>query len=279
MANAQYRLHITENASDHFNFSIGVGGALTSRREAAPKPAPVVTDTDGDGIIDVMDSCVTVPGTAQYNGCPVPDTDNDGIKDDVDKCPNVPGLAKYSGCPIPDTDNDGINDEVDKCPNEAGTVKYSGCPIPDTDGDGVNDEADKCPNEAGPARNNGCPEKAQIMQAKVDTTARQIFFATGSAKLLGRSYKALDALALLLKGNTDLALDIEGHTDNTGSDAINNKLSQSRAESVQKYLKSKGVEADRLSAKGYGSSLPVASNDTEEGRALNRRVELKLRQL
>ncbi len=281
-SNAQYRLRLTDNANDHFNFNIGVGGSLTNRKEPAmapPPPPPMVPDTDGDGINDNMDSCKTVPGIAKYNGCPVPDTDKDGINDDNDKCPDQPGLAKYQGCPIPDTDGDGINDEVDKCPNQAGTAKYSGCPIPDTDGDGVNDEADQCPNQPGPASNNGCPEKAQVMQSKADTTARQIFFATGRATLLGRSYKALNTLVALLKENSDLGVDIEGHTDNTGSDAINIKLSQQRAESVMKYLKSKGITTDRMSAKGYGSSLPVADNDTAEGRALNRRVELKLRQL
>jgi outer membrane protein OmpA-like peptidoglycan-associated protein len=281
-SNAQYRVRITENASNHFNFNIGVGGALTSRREAdilPPPPPPVAADTDGDDINDNNDSCITVPGVAKYNGCPVPDSDSDGINDDNDKCPNQAGLAKYNGCPIPDSDNDGINDEEDRCPNQAGVAKYFGCPIPDTDGDGVNDEEDKCPNAAGPARNGGCPEKAQIMQSKVDTTAHQIFFATGSATLLSKSYKPLNGLATLLKQNTDLGIDIEGHTDNTGTDAINIKLSQRRAEAVMKYLRSKGVTADRMTAKGYGSSLPIEDNSTAAGRAMNRRVELKLRQL
>ncbi len=281
-SNAQYRVRVTDNANNHFNFNIGVGGALTARKEpvmAPPPPPPVVADTDGDGINDNSDSCKTVPGTAKYNGCPVPDSDGDGINDDNDKCPNQAGLAKYGGCPIPDTDKDGINDEEDRCPNQPGVAKYFGCPIPDTDGDGVNDEMDKCPNVAGPARNGGCPEKAQIMQSKVDTTAHQIFFATGSATLLAKSYKPLNALAALLKANTDLGMDIEGHTDNTGTDAINTKLSQRRAESVMKYLKGKGVTVDRMSAKGYGSSLPIADNSTAAGRAQNRRVELKLRQL
>lgn len=281
-SNAQYRVELTDNASNHFNFNLGVGGALTSRKAPVmtpPPPPPAPADTDGDGIADNADSCKTVPGVAKYNGCPVPDTDQDGINDDNDKCPNQAGLAKYQGCPIPDTDGDGINDEIDRCPNQAGTAKYNGCPIPDTDGDGVNDEEDKCPNQAGPARNGGCPEKAQIMQSKVDTIARQIFFATGKATLLGKSFKTLTNLATLLKQNADLGMDIEGHTDNVGTDAANLKLSQARADAVLKYLKSKGVPTTRISAKGYGESLPVADNNTVEGRALNRRVELKLRMM
>lgn len=281
-SNAQYRFRVTDNANDHFNFNIGVGGALTNRKEvvmAPPPPPPAPADTDGDGITDNNDSCVTVPGVAKYNGCPVPDTDKDGINDDVDKCPTVPGLAKYNGCPIPDTDGDGINDEVDRCPNQPGTAKYNGCPIPDTDGDGVNDEEDRCPTVAGPARNGGCPEKAQVMQSKVDTIARQIYFATGKATLLGKSFQKLTSLATLLKQNSDLGMDIAGHTDNVGSDANNLKLSQARADAVLKYLKSKGVPLSRITSKGYGESIPIADNSTEEGRALNRRVELKLRMM
>lgn len=281
-SNAQYRIQLTDRRTDHLNFNIGVGGPLTNRKPAEvmpPPPPPAPVDTDGDGIADNMDSCKTVPGVAKYNGCPVPDTDKDGINDDDDKCPTQPGLAKYQGCPIPDTDGDGINDEVDKCPTQPGTAKYNGCPIPDTDGDGVNDEVDKCPTVAGPARNGGCPEKAQVMQARVDTIARQIYFATGKAVLLGRSFKTLTNLATLLKQNSDLGMDIEGHTDNVGTDAANLKLSQARANAVLKYLKSKGVPASRIMAKGYGESLPIADNNTVEGRALNRRVELKLRMM
>ena len=132
-------------------------------------------------------------------GCP--DKDGDGIADIDDKCPDVPGLAKYNGCPIPDTDGDGINDEEDKCPNVPGVARYQGCPIPDTDGDGVNDEEDKCPKEAGPASNFGCPVIEAVVIAKVYKAAQNIFFATGSSKLLAKSFKSLQEVASIMKAN------------------------------------------------------------------------------
>lgn len=275
----QYRVPVSNWVNYHLNYSIGFASALTEKKApvvAPPPPAPVEVDTDGDGIVDSKDKCPSVKGVAKYEGCPVPDTDGDGINDENDKCPSVKGLAKYQGCPIPDTDGDGVNDEEDKCPSVAGLAKYQGCPIPDTDNDGVNDEEDKCPNEAGPASNNGCPTKAQVNQPKVEMAAKNIFFATGSTVLLKKSYPALNDVAKLLKENADLHLEVAGHTDNTGSDKLNNKLSQSRADAVVKYLKSKGVKATQMTAKGYGASQPIADNNTKEGKAQNRRVELKL---
>ncbi len=277
----QYRVPVTNWVNYHLNYSIGFAAALTEKKVPAvvpPPPAPVVeSDRDGDGIVDSKDKCPDVKGLAKYEGCPIPDTDQDGINDEEDKCPLVKGLAKYQGCPIPDTDGDGINDEEDKCPQVPGIAKYQGCPIPDTDGDGLNDEEDECPNEAGPVSNKGCPTKAQINQAKVDTVAKKIFFATGSAILLKKSYPALNDVVKLLKDNTDLSLEVQGHTDNTGTDKINDKLSQSRADAVAKYLKSKGVKASQVTSNGYGSRQPVADNKTTEGKAQNRRVELRLK--
>lgn len=280
----QYLIPVTDLSNYHFNYSFGFAGALTAAKETKllpppPPPAPSDSDSDSDGVADAVDKCPNVKGLAAYNGCPVPDSDNDSINDEEDKCPTVAGIAKYNGCPIPDTDNDGVNDEEDKCLAVAGVARYNGCPIPDTDNDGVNDEEDKCPGVAGPAGNNGCPEKAKQMQAQVDVAARQIYFATGSATLLSKSSKPLNEIVTLLKTNDDLALDIEGHTDNTGSAAINLKLSQKRADAVLKYLKNKSINASQITAKGYGPDVPVADNKTAAGRAQNRRVELKLKQL
>lgn len=129
---------------------------------------------------------------------------------------DVPGLAKYQGCPIPDTDKDGINDENDKCPTVAGVARYEGCPIPDGDGDGINDEEDKCPAVPGVASNGGCPEIKEEVKQKVEYAAKNIFFNTGSAQLLKKSFKPLDEVVTILNENPTLLLDIEGHTDNTG---------------------------------------------------------------
>lgn len=208
----------------------------------------------------------------------MPDTDGDGINDDNDKCPTVKGLAKYNGCPVPDTDKDGINDEEDKCPTVPGVARYNGCPVPDTDKDGVNDEEDKCPTVPGVKENNGCPVIKEEVVKKVAASAKKIFFATGSSKLLAKSFKSLNDVAAILKEDAALKLDIEGHTDNTGSDKVNLPLSQKRAQSVYDYLTTKGgIDAGRLSHEGFGSSKPVADNKTAKGRGLNRRVEMKLK--
>ena len=245
--------------------------------ETPPPPAPpvvVVKDRDGDGVMDDDDRCPDVPGLASLKGCP--DKDGDGIADIDDKCPDVPGLARYQGCPIPDRDNDGINDEVDKCPDVFGYARYQGCPIPDTDKDGVNDEEDKCINVPGPASNYGCPIIPEEIIQKVNVAAKNVFFATGSAKLLEKSFSSLKNVAQILKDNPSYKISVEGHTDSTGTQEKNMKLSEDRAASVAEYLKSVGVDGSRISSTGYGPNRPVAPNRTASGRAKNRRVEMKL---
>lgn len=103
-----------------------------------------------------------------------------------------------------------------------------------------------------------------------------VFFETGSANLSPASYSELDRVVLLLNQQSSINIEIEGHTDNVGSDEANKQLSQQRAEVVKQYLVSKGIIANRLQAKGYGSAQPVGDNTTETGRSLNRRTELKI---
>jgi OmpA-OmpF porin, OOP family len=277
LINSQYRIPVTENASYHFYHSITIAGSIETKKEPAPKvvPVPVVTDRDGDGVVDSLDACPDVAGLAALQGCP--DKDGDGIADKDDKCPDVAGIAKYQGCPIPDTDKDGINDEEDKCPTVAGVARYQGCPIPDTDKDGVNDEEDKCPNEAGPASNFGCPVIDVVVVEKVNKAAKNIFFATGSAKLLAKSYASLKSVAQILKDNPSYKINVDGYTDITGSADKNQVLSENRANSVKEYLKSNGVDESRITATGHGVNDPIADNKTAAGRAKNRRVEMKLR--
>jgi outer membrane protein OmpA-like peptidoglycan-associated protein len=144
----------------------------------------------------------------------------------------------------------------------------------------VNDEEDKCKDIAGPASNGGCPLITEEKKQKVEMAAKNIYFASGSAVILKKSYKPLDEVAALLleAGNDKLGLDIEGHTDNTGKASSNLKLSQARANAVAAYLKKKGIAENRLSATGFGITKPVADNKTLAGRTQNRRVELKLRE-
>lgn len=221
-------------------------------------------DTDNDGIPDIEDECPEIAGPVEFNGCP--DSDGDGIRDIDDECPNIAGLAIFNGCP--DSDNDSIPDHLDKCPLIAGIAAFDGCP--DTDGDGIQDSEDECPEEPGTPENNGCPiyEKVEF--------ATHIGFQTGSSKLTAESYPYLDQLVQLMIDNPDCWVKLDGHTDNTGSDAINNKLSQQRVDSIKFYLVDKGINPNRIIARGHGSSKPIAPNDTAEGRAKNRRVEINL---
>ena len=269
--NSQYRIPVSPETSNyHFFHNLGIYGIIGTKKEAAKAvpviPAVVPKDSDGDGIVDNNDKCPDVPGTAKYDGCPIPDSDRDGINDEEDRCPTVPGMARYQGCPIPDTDKDGINDEEDKCPNQAGVARYQGCPIPDTDGDGVNDEEDKCPTEMGLPENFGCPA----------LDARRIQFVLGSAKLTQAAMAELDKGAKVLEKYPSVNISIEGHTDNTGSAAGNQKLSEQRAAAVKAYLVKKGISADRMVAVGYGQTQPIADNKTAAGRASNRRVDFKM---
>ena len=101
-----------------------------------------------------------------------------------------------------------------------------------------------------------------------------VTFATGSAVLSDNAQFALNTAAQTLVQYPDTTLTINGHTDNTGSDAVNNPLSQHRAQAVAYYLQTRGVAASRLAVYGYGSHMPAASNATAEGRAQNRRVEI-----
>jgi OOP family OmpA-OmpF porin len=242
IANMQYRVPVTDKAVYHLYHSIGVVAPLVKKPEPVipPPPPPVVLDRDNDGILDADDKCPDVPGIAALQGCP--DRDGDGIADGDDKCPDVAGTAKYQGCPIPDTDGDGINDELDKCPTEKGFARYQGCPIPDTDKDGVNDEEDKCPSRPGPASNQGCPEIAKEVIEKINVAAKNIFFATGSSKLLPKSFKSLNEVAALLAADESLMIAIDGHTDSTGKREKNLTLSNDRANSVKAYLATKGVQ-------------------------------------
>jgi len=256
-------------------------GIVDTEDACVTEPGPLVTqgcpDTDADGIANKDDKCPDEKGLTTYNGCPLPDTDKDGITDDIDKCVTVPGIAKYEGCPIPDTDGDAINDEEDKCPAVPGLARYNGCPVPDTDADGVNDEEDKCVNEPGLKENNGCPEITKEIVQKVEFAARKVQFSYGKAVLLPQSEKVLDDVAELLLAQPELRLDIEGHTSSDGTFNANMKLSNERAASVKNYLVRKGVDPSRLTSEGFGPTKPLNEGKTEQERALNRRVEMKLR--
>lgn len=256
-------------------------------------------DRDADGIADYIDDCPDAAGLAAFKGCP--DKDADGVADKDDRCPDAKGSAELKGCPdadadgvadiddkCPDTkagykvdatgctmdnDKDGLVNEDDRCPDAAGIASLKGCP--DKDGDGVADIDDRCPDTKGTLANKGCPEMKVEDVKKITQIASKIFFETASDKLKVASLVQLDELAEILGRYPEARLTIEGHTDDVGKDDYNMNLSQKRTESVKKYLIGKGIVESRLTAIGYGETKPIADNTKSDGRAENRRVELK----
>ena len=237
-------------------------------------------DSDKDGVPDYLDKCPNTPiGEAvDANGCPL-DSDKDGVIDSADKCPDTPAGVKVdkNGCPI-DSDGDGVADYLDKCPNTPARVQVdkNGCPI-DTDGDGIPDYLDKCPEVKGIAANNGCPGVSEEAQNAFNQALRGIQFKTNSSDIKPISNPILNNVVDVIKKNPDYkSIQINGHTDSDGSDEFNMGLSQRRADDVKKYLVKRGIDASRLTTKGFGESMPVADNKTAEGKHQNRRVDFKV---
>jgi outer membrane protein OmpA-like peptidoglycan-associated protein len=244
-----------------------------------------VKDADGDGVFDDVDACADTPAGDQVDakGCTLPkDADGDKVNDAADKCPDTPAGEEVdaSGCSASqrDADGDKVNDAADKCPDTpAGEeVDASGCGASqrDGDGDGVTDAADRCPSTP-----SGVEVDAEGCQVLFQPTKKTLIlegvnFETGKSTLTPESETILNGVAESLVANDSIRVQVTGHTDNTGSLALNRRLSRARAEAVRTYLISRGVAEARLTARGFGPDQPVASNKTAEGRAQNRRVEL-----
>jgi len=217
--------------------------------EKAPEAAPVPpADSDRDGVIDTLDRCPGTPAgvVVDGNGCPI-DSDKDGVADYLDQCPNTPAGAPVDskGCPL-DSDKDGVADYLDKCPNTpAGTaVNANGCPL----------EAAK----------KFCDKPVVI----------PILFDFGKSDIKAKYYDELDKVGSFLKEFPTSKGTIEGHTDSIGNPKFNQKLSLERAEKIRSHLSKKfGIDAGRITAKGYGETRPVESNKNAGGRAKNRRIE------
>jgi outer membrane protein OmpA-like peptidoglycan-associated protein len=243
------------------------------------------SDADNDGMPNRLDACPDDPedydGYEDSDGCPDGDNDGDGIPDLEDPCPDQPedkdGFGDSDGCPDPDNDGDGIFDFSDACPDEEedkdGFQDSDGCPDPDNDGDGVLDVHDECPETPTGLRvdSKGCPVAAEI---PTDLTLEGVNFLTGSAELTPTSLTVLEEVARSLLAAPDVSIEIHGHTDSSGPEPFNKELSRLRAEAVREVLIRFGVSAERMRAVGFGSEYPVAPNNTAEGRARNRRVEI-----
>jgi len=248
-------------------------------------------DSDADGVLDRDDECPDKPGPIANRGCPIPDMDGDGIRDEIDRCKRQPGLPQFEGCP--DSDDDGIPDDVDACPRQKGRADLQGCLPPDLDEDGVPNSLDSCINEAGPADDEhaGCPIPPLVTIGQEDAPGggavaqagprrkllklrQKVYFKTGVSELDPRSLELLDEIAKIIREHLEMKLvEIAAHTDARPTEQEAKRLTDLRADSVRRYLISKGVDAKRLLAKGYGHEKWVASDATAQGREANRRVE------
>ncbi len=242
----------------------------------------VLTGGAGVGLTDALGSPLFRVMAGVYydkvlHNCPAGPEDYDGFQDD-DKCVDL------------DNDGDGIEDKNDKCPDVAEDFDNfqddDGCPEYDNDGDGVPDVVDKCPlleeDKDNYEDDDGCPEEGPG-KATVKITDSQlllsskIYFDYGKADIKEISYTILDKVAETLNKNINIIhVTVEGHTDNEGTIEYNTGLSELRAKSVVEYLIGKNVAKERLTYRGFGFDRPKASNETEEGRAINRRVEFKI---
>ncbi|NQU84339.1 MAG: OmpA family protein [Mariniphaga sp.] len=248
---------------------------VPDRKDKCPNtPAGVVVDEDGcpldrdgDGIPDYQDDCPDTPGIAALNGCP--DRDGDGVADKDDACPDTPGLKKFKGCP--DTDEDGVPDPEDKCPDtpKGCPVDADGCPL-DSDGDGVIDCEDDCPSVAGLADNKGCPAEWE------ELTLGPVYFDFDKSDIKPDAATILDEVANALMASAEYDFIVAGHTCNIGTEGYNQELSEERAQSVVKYLMSKGVNNAFVGASGYGESQPAQPNTSIDNRKKNRRAEFKI---
>jgi len=280
-----YRVDIEGDGFNHLqhivglSYSFGAGDAdkdgVSDEKDECPdvpglKEFNGCPDSDGDGIPDNKDRCPEEAGTEALQGCP--DGDGDGIADIDDICPDIAGMAEMNGCP--DTDGDGVSDNEDKCPQIVGDVANGGCPWADTDGDGVLDNIDACKDQKGTTTNNGCPELSKEILATLNKFGLRINFAANSDKILGKkTQNILYQIKNLLEENPQGILIVEGYASSDGDDAYNIELSIKRAQAVKAYLVKIGVLKERLEVRGFGEAEPISDNESQEGRAENRRVQ------
>ena len=222
---------------------------------------------------------------------PAVDFDGDGVYDRIDYCPNTPKgcIVDERGCST-DADGDGVCDGVDKCANTpAGSeVDEFGCSAAQRGASGAVQQTKPATPPATRQTTSPPPTRTPVPSKPATETERQlveggrvrlenIYFETGSAKLLPESETALDEAGAALEKFVDLKVEVQGHTDTRGSSALNQRLSQARAESVRSYLLAKfRLRGENLIAKGYGESQPETQERNDEERLRNRRVELSV---
>jgi outer membrane protein OmpA-like peptidoglycan-associated protein len=205
-----------------------------------PGPAGATDDADAPPDTDAVDDAAREAAIrGGYDACPELPEDYDGIEDE-------------DGCPEGDEDGDGVLDYLDRCPDEPETINGF------EDDDGCEDEG---------------PAKIIVEEGRI-SILETIRFEPNSSKIDRDSYGIMNQIALTVRKHREIErIEVGGHTDSTGPRDFNIRLSHARARSVRLYLVERGIPPGRLSARGYGPDKPIADNDTDDGRAQNRRVE------
>lgn len=295
---SSYKLNI-DNSYDYTQhsaslvYNFGKGNEKSTEEKVSD-----VSDSDSDGVPDLIDECPFAAGTADLFGCP--DTDMDGLGDSRDNCPKQAGSMDNKGCPVADSDGDGVEDDKDSCPNEKGDKRYAGCP--DSDGDGIVNKYDKCPEEAGVASNNGCPKETTTTVPVTTTTttttptttptqtttvttttpvstpivgtsagSTEIYFDSASDVVRGSEKAKINSVIKTLKANPGYMLKIKGYTDEAGDEFSNVNLSLKRAQKVWAYMSENGVDGSKVELYGFGEYGKQSNN-----LAKNRRVVLEI---
>jgi len=235
---------------------------------------PLKADSDGDGLNDGDE-------VSRYKSDPLKaDTDNDGLNDGEE-------VMKYKSNPLKaDSDGDGLNDYDE-------VMKYKTNPLKaDSDSDGLNDYDEVMKYKTNPMNadtdggsvDDGVEVKRgtdpldpsdDVVAIGVPIVLEGITFAFNKSEITPESDQILMKALKTLQAHSDIVVEISGHTDNVGSNAYNQKLSQQRADAVKAWLVAKGIPADRIISVGYGEESPRVPNDTEDNMRLNRRIEFK----
>lgn len=200
--------------------------------------------------------------------------------------PTPPPTRVVVPSPVPVTDKwgDGLREgapapALSECPE--GSVKGAdGCVPADADHDGISLPADQCPEAPetlnGVDDEDGCPDVLPDAVRQFTGVVPGISFTKGKSEVSPSSYEALDQAAAVLTQYPDVRMEVSGHTSSEGTDLVNQRLSEARAQAVANYLESKGIGENRLVVRGAGSSEPIADNNTREGREQNRRIEFRV---
>jgi len=258
------------------NLALLVGVSFAFGKKEQPKivkkPQPVVIlDDDNDGIANERDLCFKTPVNTRVDiyGCAIDgDDDNDGIKNSIDKCTKTPaGATVYTnGCAVEaDNDGDGIKDSRDKCLNTPLGIEVDsyGC------------EIEYEVQEDNVTIMEPLPTPSKIIEQEKEFETLDVKFRYKSNKVTAESIGTVLRLAQFLEQHPKYKITILGYTDNIGSEEYNKILSKKRAQSIKDILVAENIDPERIKVIGMGEANPIASNETKEGRAQNRRIEVE----